>query len=118
MAGMDTIYMLGIADIICYLDMELPFYIKKDMLGWINEVDMYEHFIGHALSDAVFTLTGKNLCSVNHYNDACNNCYDDMRIWLVNSVIKTLVANKVNFDNALRVKYLVSRLALVVVVVR
>lgn len=118
MNGMDTMYMLGITDIISYLDIQLPFHVKRDMLGWINESDMYEHFIGHALSEAVFVLTGRRLCRINYFNDACKNCYDELRVQMVSNIVSMLLANKVNFDNALRVKYLVSRLALVVVVVR
>lgn len=115
---MDTMYMLGITDIISYLDIQLPFYVKREMLRWISEVDMYEHFIGHALNEAVFIMTGKELCRVNYYNDACDNCYDALRAQMVSNIMNTLIANKVNFDNAIRVKYLVSRLALVIVVVR
>jgi hypothetical protein len=110
--------MLGITDVMRYLDMELPSYIIKERLEWLYRDDMYEHLIGYAISESVFKMTGRHLCRVHTFNDAIDNCYDELRIYLVPSITNILVANRVDFGYATRVKYLISNLALVLVVVR
>lgn len=118
MASTDTIYMLGITDIVRYLDMELPFYMKAESLTWLDRSDIHDHIIGRALSETVFMLTGRYLSRLNYYNDACDNLYDEMQPYILKQMLDIVKANMVNFNYAIRIKYVVSNLALVLVVVR
>lgn len=115
---MDTLYLLNAREALALIRHHLDHLTRVERLHFLLREEIIEHMLGHAISDCVHIITGRYICSVTYYHDACSGAYDHIKEHLIEAIRNDLTAHHVSLDGVTRVKYLITDMAIVLAIRR
>ena len=121
MRYLETMYLLDIKDIWNYLEQELPafaseFFYQNLELDYICDVMIYS-----GLQQVAKHITGRDVIERTYDHDLlriADQQLSDVKWYVARNLFNTLTHHHVSLDKAIRIKYIASRTALVIVVIR